>query len=1219
MHTTVDAVQATSAPASSRIAQKTQKQKRTESAQSPDVGSNSLASNLPSPDQTKGSAEAHETLDSAACLSTSVSGRLHLNHVQVAKNNAEEPILLEGCVQGTPARFLVDSGSTGNFIAKQFITEARLQTRGIEPRVVTLADGTESHCGQRLQQAQIQISGWRERLDLDVTPLRDYDVVLGKPWLTQHNPQVDWKVNVIHLEHNGRTLELRAATAGERNHVGRQRLLSALQVKRLARTGKAQSFLAIIRSSEEQLPAKEQPPGACKQILEEFQDVFPKDLPAGLPPKRTYDHRIEIEPGQSPPFRPIYKQSYAELEEMKRQLTELIEKGFIRPSRSPYGAPVLFVRKKNGDMRMCIDYRALNKITVKNRYPLPRIDELLDRVHGATIFSKIDLRSGYHQIRLVEEDIPKSAFRTRYSHFEFTFLPFGMTNAPATFMALMNDIFRPYLDKFVLAFLDDILVYSRTPEEHAVHLRKVLELLRQHKLYGGLAKCSFFQPSVEYLGHIISKEGISMDHHKVKAILDWPTPANVEELRSFLGLANFYRRFIKDCASISAPLTELFKKQRPYKWEAPQEEAFKQLKDTLTTAPILKVPDPTKPFTVNTDASEFALGAVLLQDGHPIAFESRKLTAAERNYRVHERELLAIIHALKVWRCYLDNRKRNTLLTDHASLRWINSQPTLTGRQARWVETLQMFDLEILHKPGKANVVADALSRRPDHKLCSISTISSAAALIRQLQEAYSHASQELQQARLQREGEIFYTLEGGKRIYVPKEARAVQRAILEEHHDAPCSGHLGRDKLLASVQRHFFWPQMAGDIREYTSTCQACMRNKPGNQPPAGLLQPIPLPTKKWEQVTMDLITQLPKTKTGYDAIFVCVDRLTKMIKCAPTHTTAGAPDIAKLFITHVFAAGHGLPSVIISDRDTRFTSNFWRAVFRALGTKLAMSTAHHPESDGQTERANRTIEQMLRNYVSSSYDTWDEFLPLITFAYNDSVQASTGQTPFFLNYGQHPARPITLAAQEDISRVPAALEFTKDMDAAMASAKAQLQQAQARQARTANAHRRDIQYQQGDKVLLSTVNMVNRHKLGPRFVGPFEVTQVISPVAYRLMLPDHMKIHPVFHVSLLRPFKSNTLFPGRSETRPKPQIIDDYEEYEVEAILDSRRVTKGKGKRAREVMEYFVKWHGYPLYDASWEPEHLVKDTVALDEFEQRAEDVASRGGESCNRIDY
>src|SRR3954462_2691510 len=330
----------------------------------------------------------------------------------------------------------------------------------------------------------------------------------------------------------------------------------------------------------------------ARTLLQEFEDVFPEELPLELPPERHLTHRIELEPGSPPPWRPLYRASPMELEAMRKELDKLLANGAIQPSRSPYGAPVVFIKKKDGELRMCIDYRALNKITVKNKYPIPRIDDLMDQIHGAQIFSKIDLRSGYNQIRIHPDDIEKTAFRTRYGHYEFRVMPFGLTNSPATFMTVMQDVFRPFLDKFVVIYIDDLLVFSKDRKEHESHLRQVFEVLRQNKLYGKIEKCTFFQEAVEYLGHIISPKGIATDPAKVEAIQSWPTPKNLKEVQSFLGLCNYYHRFVPSYSRIATPLTALTHKDAPFQWNDQTQRAFQELKERMSVAPVLAIPSP---------------------------------------------------------------------------------------------------------------------------------------------------------------------------------------------------------------------------------------------------------------------------------------------------------------------------------------------------------------------------------------------------------------------------------------------------------------------------------------------------------------------------------------------------------------------------------------------------------------------------------------------------
>ncbi|KXZ40924.1 hypothetical protein GPECTOR_1291g539 [Gonium pectorale] len=917
-----------------------------------------------------------------------------------------------------------------------------------------------------------------------------------------------------------------------------------------------------------------------------------------------------------------YRMSQEELTELKAQITSLLEKGYIRPSVSPYGAPVLFANKKDGGLRMCIDYRALNKATVRNAYPLPRIDDLLDRLHGATVFSKIDLQSGYHQIRVAEEDIPKTAINTRYGHYEFTVLPFGLTNAPATFQRLMNDIFRPFLDQFVLVYLDDILIYSRSPEEHAQHLRQVLQLLQQHQLYAKASKCAFGVTQIDFLGHIVSDKGISADPRKIEAISKWPQPRTITDLRSFLGLAQYYRRMVRGFSNTAAPLTNLLaghtgkgSKQVITNWTKEHTQAFEALKTALTTAPVMAAPDPNRPFIVTTDASDYATGGVLsqVQDGteRVIAYESRKLTSAECNYPAHEREMLAVMHCLRVWWHHLKGPHPVTIWTDNSAVSKFKTQPLLNRRQARWLNELEEYNYTIEHKPGKSNVVADAISRRPDLRAAAltVSTPKPAEDLASRITAGYEvdnqyctlrHESLSNPESPFKLHNNLlFYEPPGAlrARLYIP-DIPGLRNQLLAEAHDIPIAGHLGRDKTLARLTRLYYWPNMDRTVAYYTSTCPSCQRNKPRTGKTPGLSKPLPVPSRPWQSISMDLITDLPPSHRGDDAIAVFVDRLSKMIRVIPCRTDITAEYLAEVAHDWIFTL-FGMPKSIVSDRDPRFTSTFWRTLFELSGTKLKMSTAYHPQTDGQTERANRTVEEMLRHYVSATQDNWCDLLPQLEFAYNSSVQASTGFSPFKLVLGYEPRTPLSLLAEHPNWEPPnkAATEFIIDRETALNLAKVHARAAQQRQARYDDRRKTDVSYNVGDKVLLSTahLNLHTAHsstKFRNRFVGPFTIEAIISKNAVKLTLPAHMRIHPVVNVSQLRAYKAgDDRFPDRAkEYGPAEPIVNEagllY--YEVEAIL-SRQITPKTGK-----VTYLVKFKGQDDHENLYLDERTLREDV-------------------------
>eukprot|EP00873_Tetraselmis_striata_P038562 jgi/Tetstr1/458826/TSEL_045209.t1 len=457
-----------------------------------------------------------------------------------------------------------------------------------------------------------------------------------------------------------------------------------------------------------------------KESLMEFADIIAELT--NLPPEREFDFEINLE-SDEPPKERTYRMSPAELQEVRSQLEELLAEGWIRPSKSNYGAPILFVRKKDGTLRMCVDYRKLNDLTKKDRTPLPRIDELLDSLHGATTFSTLDLYKGYHQVQIKPEDIHKTAFRTHYGLYEYCVLPFGLTNAPARFQTMMNRILSPYLGKFCVVYLDDVLIYSKTAQEHLEHIRLVLRELQRHHLHIKLSKCSFGRTSVEFLGHIVEAGQIKMDPRKVEAVQQWPVPKTVKDVRGFLGLAGYYRKFIHNFAAVAAPLHDLTKNQPEFVWTPRADAAFRALKDAMVRAPVLSIPDTSADarYTLYTDASGFAVGAVLLQDQgsglRPVAYHARKMNKHEVHYPVHEQELLAVRDALIKFRCYLDGAAGFTVITDHDTLRHFFRQRDLSTRQVRWLPVFAPYQrhMDIVYKRGAANH-ADALSRRPDLK-----------------------------------------------------------------------------------------------------------------------------------------------------------------------------------------------------------------------------------------------------------------------------------------------------------------------------------------------------------------------------------------------------------------------------------------------------------------------------------------------------------------------
>lgn len=1103
-----------------------------------------------------------------------------------SKVSRGDRIELLGKIRGKAIRMFVDNGADENFLDKRMAEELGIKaTKRKADETAYMVNGSKLRCDGVAQDIKVKCGDHDWWVDFNVAPMFGYQVILGREWLKRVNPRIDWRTGICRLGKK----ELPLWTAKDQKEHGAKHGLQVMSIQQFKRRVKRHDdiFVALVSLKEgatEELKIRgSELPKEVDIVLEEYKDLFPKELPPGKPPSRGFEHKILLEPGAEPPVRGTYRMSDAELDELKKQLSELLDKGFIKPSTSPYAAPVLFVKKKDGTLRMCVDYRALNKVTVKNRYPLPRTEELLDQLRGAKVFSKLDLRSGYWQVPIAEGDVEKTAFRTRYGHFEFTVMPFGLTNAPATFMGMMNQLLRPYLDQFVVVYLDDILVYSKTLEDHREHLQKVFSVLRQQQLFAKRSKCEFAKERMEFLGHVVTTQGLEMDPKKLQAVKDWAIPTCVKDIQKFLGFVNYYRRFIKGHAEIAGPLTDLLNKDVGWCWGPSQQAAFDKLKEVMTSSPVLAIADSTRSYILATDASDKAIGAVLMQDhGHgpqPIAFESRKLRPAELNYPIHDKEMLAIVHAFKVWRCYLEMRP-TTVLTDHCALKYFKSQPDLSRRQARWMEFLESrFDYSIEYKPGKHNV-ADALTRTPEMHLALIQQLKGSALTTALFEHGYNTdpAFDGEKPMQAEQRGSFWYK-RGTSRIWVPSYPPLL-KMLMTECHDSLYSGHFGHDKTLKVVAREYFWPGMEADVRQHVKECDTCQRIK-ARRNNSGLLQPLPPPEGPWEQVTIDFIVGLPKSSQGHDSILVAVDRFTKMAHFIPTTEKVTASGAAELFIGNIIKL-HGIPKGIISDRDPRFASNFWKHLFEALGVKISLSSAYHPQTDGQTERTNQTLEQILRAFATTHH--WESVLPMAEFAYNNASNVSTGNSPFFLNYGRHPTTPIHLAVD---STIPAVTRCVEDLQQLWQETRKHLSQAAERQAKYANRHRAALEFEEGDQVLLSTNNLelqeISNKKLKPRWIGPYTIVRKISPVTYILDLPAHWRIHPVFHVSLLKAYHGNDKEVNSSDITSQPPT------YVPMRILLHRRK---RGSR----LEFLVRWHNKLPEEDEWIPEDRLNEFPAL-----------------------
>ncbi|KAA3483464.1 DNA/RNA polymerases superfamily protein [Gossypium australe] len=961
---------------------------------------------------------------------------------------------------------LIDVGSTHSYVASSVVGTMDLDSETASREMTVVSPLGHSVVVDKLyKDVPLELQGVVFVADLMELPFGEFDLILGMDWLVKYQANLDCAA---------KRMVLKTAEGDEVVMIGDRRnylsnVVSALKAEKMVKKG-CEAYLVRICALE----AKESVVGKVRTVGE-FADVFPEELP-GLPPDREVEFGIDLLPGTAPVSIAPYRLAPKELVELKAQIQELLDRGFIRPSISPWGAPVLFVKKKDGSMRMCIDYRQLNKLTIKNKYPLPRIDDLFDQLKGASVFSKIDLRSGYHQLRVKEVDVHKTAFRTRYGHYEFLVMPFGLTNAPAAFMDLMNRVFQQYLDQFVMVFIDDILVYSRTEEEHDKHLRIVLQVLREKQLYAKFSKCEFWLREVAFLGHVVSAEGIRVDPCKIEAVLDWKPPRSVAEIRSFLGLAGYYRRFVEGFSLIAAPLTKLLRKGVPFVWTEKQQENFDKLRKILTEAPVLVQPEAGKLFTVYCDASHTGLGCVLMQEGKVVAYASRQLRPHEVNYPTHDLELAAVVFALKIWRHYL-YREKSIVYTDHKSLRYLLTQKDLNLRQHRWIELLKDYDCSIEYHPGKANVVADALSRKGTSSGWWF--------------EGYGLSS----------DGVLCFQ----GRACMPKDVE-LRRKILHDAHSSPYAMHPGGSKMYGDLQKQFWWPGLKREVTKFVGKCLTCQQVKAEHQLPSGLLQPVKIPQWKWERITMDFVSGLPLTPSKKDAVWVIVDRLTKSAYFIPVRVDFSLQKLAKLYVSEIVRL-HGVPVSIISDRDPRFTSS----------------------------------------------GSWEEYLPLAKFAYNNSYQASIQMAPYEALYGRKCRTPTCWTELGE--RQVLGPELVTETEDKVKVIRSRLKEASDRQKSYADLKRKEMEYAVGDKVFL---------KVSPwKKVLRFGRKGKLSPRRYR---SDPSHVVPVAEIEV----NSDLSF----------------EEEPVQILDRDVKVLRRKSVPLAKVL-----WRNHGAEEATWEPEDVMR----------------------------
>ncbi|GAU45358.1 hypothetical protein TSUD_239070 [Trifolium subterraneum] len=869
-----------------------------------------------------------------------------------------------------------------------------------------------------VRQLHIQVQGHELIVPTYLLPVAGADLILGSSWLATLGPHIaDYANLTLKFYQLGKFITLQ----GDKQSSPQQSQLH--QLRRMQNTNSiAQCFTVQLMEPVSphdilvELPANIEPELAI--LLHTYRKVF--QTPSGLPPPREHNHEIHLKEGTKPVKVKPYRYPHSQKEEIEKMVHDMLQQGIIKPSNSPFSSPIILVKKKDGSWRFCTDYRALNNVTIKDSFPMPTVDELLDKLHGAQYFSKLDLRSGYHQILIKPEDCYKTAFRTHHGHYEWLVMPFGLTNAPTTFQSLMNKIFQTALRKFVLVFFDDILVYSPSWQCHLQHLEWVLQVLAHHELFAKLSKCSFGQKEVDYLGHIVSGSGVSMDANKVKDVLAWPIPKNVKQLRGFLDLTGYYRRFVKGYAHIASPLTELLKKDA-FVWNTAAETTFHKLKQAITTAPVPSLPNFAEPFTLETDASGTDLQRAVQQD----------------------EELQQIMQA---WQ--------------------------------RQEEAYQLYSVK---------------------------------------------------------EGLLLWK----NKLVIPNNKDIITQ-ILKEFHTSHIGGHAGITRTMARIQAQFYWKNMREDITGYIQHCVICQQAKTMNSVPAGLLQPLPIPNQVWEDVAMDFITRLPNS-FGFSVIMVVIDRLTKYSHFMAQKTDYTSKSVAEAFMNQIVKL-HGIPKSIVSDRDKVFTSSFWQNLFKLQGTSLAMSTAYHPQTDGQSEALNKCLE-------------------------------IAGMTPFKALYGREAPTLIRYSAQE--TDLPDVREQLIQREAILNQLKGNLRRAQQVMKSNADKKRKAAEFKVGDMVLVRlqpyrqhSVNLRKNQKLSMRYFGPFKV------------LARGDSDEPYIPLPLTTSDIGPILLPNK--------------------VLDTRMVMQGK----TQVPQVLIQWGDEPNADIKWENFQDIKDNYPLYNLEDKVE---------------
>lgn len=853
-----------------------------------------------------------------------------------------------------------------------------------------------------------------------------------------------------------------------------------------------------------------------KNILFENREIFAQNN-RQLGKTTLISHKINT--GNAKPVKGRkFRTPYAYREILKQTIDEMLDDNVIKPSKSEWSNPIFLVKKKDGSMRPVVDYRELNKITEPDVYPIPRIDEYLDSLGKATIFSTLDLKSGYWQIPMEESSKEKTAFSSPFGNFQFEVMPFGIRNAPSEFSRLMDIVLAGLQWKTALVYIDDIIIFARSFEEHKKNLIEVLNALKAANLKLKLSKCNFCQEKVTFLGHEISKNGVEPDRTKITSVTNHPAPKNQKELQKFLGLVQWFRRFVPSLAKTANPLYKLLQKNTIFEWREEEENAFQKLKTALTEAPILRFPSFEKEdeFQVITDASNTAIGSVLAQKNEKeqwiIAYASRQLNKAEINYSTTEKELLAVVWSIENFRHYLIGRQF-TVQCDHKPLQWLAKTKDTHGRLKRWSLKLLEYDFVIKYIPGKMNEAADFLSRKTDSETMLAANVEIATPDDTKISDSQDADPEifDIKQKLVDLTTKKMYRDEFEiikntlVRKYRPKNSgqnylqtvvpKHMAKNILKNYHDDPLGGHLGVAKTLGKIQRKYWWIGMADDIENWCQSCDICNRRKPTYPGTIAPMQPIPV-YGPWDTIAVDCL-KMPTTPSGNCQIVVFMDYYTKWSEAFAVPNIT-AQTIANLLIDEIITR-HGVPRRLLSDNGTNFTSNLIKDVCKILNVKKIFTTPYHAQTDGLVERFNRTIADILATIAVNDAINWDKYLNRALFAYRSSPQASTGESPFFLQHGREPNLPIDIIYAVQLSDSADVATYKNFLTETLGKVKEvvseRIKRAQNQQKRQYDKNSQNSIFKIGEIVFLKEENVDTvAKKLAFKYDGPYKIMKIFN-----------------------------------------------------------------------------------------------------------------------------